>query len=376
MPGSAGTTLKLSSWTEQANTEAQGLSSDASYLGSNVGPVAPSATNQVEGQQLLAIQNQANHDIIANLGPTEFQTSDPPSDTNSLSTATLGGNINVMLDTGTLDTAIQQQININSFVFPAKSTIGNLDSTQDPATIVVLDANNQIRYQTNKFLLTSLSKAHQERFQVIETFGDPSFLFFNARAKMYTLQGILMDSDYLFTGDTATGTTSQSSVDNLNDKKAARYQWAQAFQEFYTDNLRATMLKENNYVAALYVNNSIIKGYPLSLTMGKESTSMPDAVTFQMTWVIVNDLLLRSTASRYLYDQGKSLDSTFSQAFADWNAALTHYDNIKTALQNAPTLAAQASYQALLANAGKVITATMNALQVLIAQRTDPNGND
>ena len=69
-------------------------------------------------------------------------------------------------------------------------------------------------------------------------------------------------------------------------------------------------------------------------------------------------------------------DSTFSQAFADWNAALTHYDNIKTALQNAPTLAAQASYQALLANAGKVITATMNALQVLIAQRTDPNGND
>lgn len=262
-----------------------------------------------------------------------YRSSNPPYSTQILADGTAGEDRGLkIMSAGNL--FIGTNPSTEGFKFPQKETATGFLSVQDPATIVILDKDNRIQFQTNKFLLTSLSKAYQERFQVIETFGKPTVMFFNDRTKMYTLDGLLFDADFmaqktpptLFNGADTTTPKAKQAQQSILDKKNARYQWAQALQEFYTNHLRATKLKEKNFTAAIYVNNSIIKGYPLSLTLGKESSQMPDTVNFRMVWVINDDFSIKGKNVEYLYDGGTSLNNEFKLAFANFQSAVDNYN--------------------------------------------------
>ena len=280
----------------------------------------------------------------------------------------------IMFTGATSEVTILQAISGGSFNFPEKDTVAGYDSVENPATIVILNASNQIMYQTNKFILTALSKAQQERYQIIETFGDPTVYFFNDRTKMYTLQGLLVDSDYKFNANDPepNSDASNQAQQTFYDQVAAKYQWAQAFQDFYTNFLRATRLKSKNYIAAIFVDNCIIKGYPLTLTMGKESSNMPDMVTFQMVWVIDEDTLLRADTASFLWNGGSQINKEFQQAYANWLTALNAYTAAWSTYTDGSLTNAEAKIASTtMAAANKALSTAESEVQSLITPKNN-----
>ena len=184
-------------------------------------------------------------------------------------------------------------INGTSYMF-FKDPAVNMATFETPSTLMVLNnSSSKLLFQTNKFLLQNITKPQQEKFQIIETFGDPHVFFYGTRAKVYTFQGVLLDGFYKTTPDSYS-----SDVANRNSN---RNMWATAFQNFYETQLRGTKLKDNGNIAAFYVNGWLIKGYPINLTIMKEANQLPDAVNFQMTMVIDQEILLHAKDTQQLW---------------------------------------------------------------------------
>ena len=205
----------------------------------------------------------------------------------------------------------------------------NIVSHETPSVIMILDKKtSKITYQTNKFLLQSITKPQQEKFQVIETFGKPHLYFYGERARVYNIQGILMDAFYDHLPEEDTVTVGNSRASNLS----YRNQWALGFQNFYNNRLRGTKLKDAGAIAALYVNGWLVKGYPISLSIMKESNTLPDAVTFQMSWVIESELLLNSAKTESNYAASKD-GGQLVALMNEKSALLTRYQALVTKLQ-------------------------------------------
>jgi hypothetical protein len=219
--------------------------------------------------------------------------------------------------------------NMNN-IFPFKDN--NLASTEIevPTTILVLEKETRkILLQTNKFLLQTISKPRQERFQIIETFGDPSVYFYGDRTRVYTIQGLLMDAENAPELGMDVKTAAQ-------ERAKGKYYWATAFQDFYENFLTGTKLKSAvpPRVAVLYVNNSFIEGYPIQLVVSKESMNMPQAASFQMTWVIEKETLLTQKFAEHLYMNNRITETTaaaintyitaaanYEKAYKEWNTS-------------------------------------------------------
>ena len=214
-------------------------------------------------------------------------------------------------------------------IFPFKDNQLALTDSEVPTTIIVMNkASSEIQYQTNKFILQSISKPNQERFQIIETFGDPSLFFYGPRTPVYTIQGLLLDGEDPAYVDMDTPATA------ADERKKGKYYWATAFQDLYTRYMRGTMLKQNGQIAALYINNWFIKGYPVHLVINKDSGTIPQAVSFQMTWVIEKESLLREREAGWLYKNnkiGKLSASALNEYLVAMQAYTKAYDNWKIA---------------------------------------------
>jgi hypothetical protein len=170
----------------------------------------------------------------------------------------------------------------------------NIVSHETPSTLMIMGKqDSKLWFQTNKFLLQSITKPQQEKFQVIETFGKSHVYFYGERTRVYTIQGVLLDAYF----DSEPVSVTDSSYKNM---------WTLGFQNFYDTELRGTRLIEENRIAALYVNGWLIKGYPISLTIMKEANQLPDATTFQMTWVIESELLLNAGRTKDAYSTNKA----------------------------------------------------------------------
>lgn len=205
----------------------------------------------------------------------------------------------------------------------------NIVSMETPAAIMILSkTDNSIQYQTNKFFLQTITKPRQEKFQIIETFGKPHLYFYGERTAVYNIQGILVDAFYESTPQPVT-TTAPTTTPDL----AYRNQWATGFQNFYRNRLRGSQLNKTNSVAALYVNGWLIKGYPINLTIMKESQSMPDAVSFQMSWVIVDEVLLHAAQTDNYYKALKDSDQLVA-LFNKKSKLLMQYSDIQTKIND------------------------------------------
>lgn len=214
-----------------------------------------------------------------------------------------------------------------STIFPFKDNSLAITDIEVPTTILVLSkGSGQIQLQTNRFILQSISKPSQERFQIIETFGDPAVYFYGDRTKVYTLQGLLVDAeDPLQVNNTGTGTPEQQ-------RSKGKYYWATAFQDLYENHLRGTILTQRSQIAAIYVNNWFIKGYPVQLVINKESANTPQLASFQMTWVIEKESLLSATNAEWLY-RNNTLKGEAAQALNAYLDALVKYDDAYLAWQ-------------------------------------------
>lgn len=207
-----------------------------------------------------------------------------------------------------------------------KRTLSDVIPVENPTTILVLDkASSALQWQTNKFILQQISKPMQERFQLVETFDDPALFFFGEKAKIYTIQGVLLDADY--------GTGPDRTDKEI--KRKNKNQWTQAMQDFYERHLRGTRLLEEGNIAALYINNWYIKGYPFAFNISKESTSMPDGATFHMSWVITDETLLRATKQGnidYLY-KGVQLNAALTDLYNKLNSKLQEWSDYERKLK-------------------------------------------
>jgi len=94
-----------------------------------------------------------------------------------------------------LSTAINFGGSLGTLSFPFKRPIESLCPINTPATILILsDPGSKIQYSTNKFILQSITKPHNEKVQIMETFSNSHLFFFGERTKIYTMQGVVLDA--------------------------------------------------------------------------------------------------------------------------------------------------------------------------------------
>lgn len=219
--------------------------------------------------------------------------------------------------------------------------LGDMDNA--PAVMFVIDRNMTTKALTNKFLLTSVQESRQEKSQIIETFGLPSFYFFGERTKVYHFAGSLLETD------------AQVSTSFKN-----RYLWASSLTELYDKMLRGTKLAELNYEAVLVYKNYRLYGYPINLNL-KHDANAPKTAGFSFSMIVRKQEFINDEGISGLYkiEQFGSTDAK-RQELKDVSEEL---DEIKEALVN--------QKEAFLEELGTYLGAIHPAVETLFHIRKD-----
>ena len=137
--------------------------------------------------------------------------------------------------------------------FPALITVTKKDVVSKEA-----DLEEKVEEaSTDHFLLQGVAMPDTEKFQIIETFGEPTVLFFDRRARIYQFSGTL-----------------------LNAKNVL---WRDEFYHIYDQYLRGTKIAENNYRMLLTFDEIMLEGALLNLQIGQQSDQpMGVSMSFQM----------------------------------------------------------------------------------------------
>lgn len=117
-----------------------------------------------------------------------------------------------------------------------------------------------LSYFYTNFVVQEVSESREEKFQVLETFGDPFGFFFGERPRMLQVQGILVDS--------------------------LDFNWRSEWWANYDTSLRGTRLVEQGARVYFTVNTTIVEGYLLSssTTMrAKDQHTVPFNFTMWVT---------------------------------------------------------------------------------------------
>jgi hypothetical protein len=138
-------------------------------------------------------------------------------------------------------------------------------------------------FGTNQFLLTSLKENRNERVQILETFGSPSFYFFDERTKVYNIAGILLEAAPL--NNSHLITVGENS--DFSKMRQVSKEWVGGFQEFWDTQLRGSKLAEQKRIAVLVFGNDLMYGYPISFGMTKTSNT-PNHRLFNMTMIVTD----------------------------------------------------------------------------------------
>jgi len=99
--------------------------------------------------------------------------------------------------------------------------------------------------RNSNFLITSVSEMRQEKYQIMETFGNPFIFFFGQRPMIFQYTGILLDS--------------------------ADFQWKNEFWENYETVLRGTRLVEADARVHITYGDVLVEGYILDAKAGQSS---------------------------------------------------------------------------------------------------------
>jgi hypothetical protein len=130
-----------------------------------------------------------------------------------------------------------------------------------------------------KFLLESVQESHQERSQIVETFGDFYVFFFGERPPIYSFSGTLVNSQYI--------------------------NWVQDFHFYYENFLRGTKSVENNARIVLTYGGRQVEGFILnSQTSTNAQTDNGAQFSFQLL-VIDRKILKLSADFGLIEDNGR-----------------------------------------------------------------------
>jgi len=176
-----------------------------------------------------------------------------------------------------------------------KQPISGVSPIHFPATIMIRSINPNVKkidLQTNKFIITNITKPRMERFQIVETFGASALYFFNERTKVYTFSGEVADAFF-------------------DGAPKEKYLWGQMLQSLYNDHLRATLLAERQRIAILSADRMMLQGYPVQLNISK-TADRHNLMSFQMTWIVTKEILMDRNKIREAYD------SPMQDGYANW----------------------------------------------------------
>lgn len=134
------------------------------------------------------------------------------------------------------------------------------------AYIYILEANNTIKYSTNKFYLTGMQFSYKERAQLLDTFQGENISFFGESVKVYNFTGLAVDYA-------------------SSSKPYSKFFHQSSLIDFYNNYLRGTLLVKSGGIAVLKVLNHLIYGYPLNLNVTYDA-NLDKLAQFQMSWVI------------------------------------------------------------------------------------------
>jgi len=126
-----------------------------------------------------------------------------------------------------------------------------------------MHADNNLIFE--EFLLQNTQEVAQEKYQLVETFGETVGFFFGSRPKVYTYSGTLL---------------------NTND-----YPWRDNWKDFYEKHLRGTRCVEGQKRAYLTYDFVLREGYILSMGMS-DNAAVPNNLNFNFTMFITREVSL------------------------------------------------------------------------------------
>lgn len=145
---------------------------------------------------------------------------------------------------------------------------GIVQTKETYATLEIVEAGKLNSVEGDKFeefLLQSSQEATQEKYQLVETFGETVGFFFGSRPKVYQYSGTLMNTD--------------------------DYPWRDNWKEYYEQKLRGTKLVEAKKRAYLTYDYVLREGYILSFNMA-ENAAMPNSLDFSFSMFITKEVNL------------------------------------------------------------------------------------
>lgn len=138
-----------------------------------------------------------------------------------------------------------------------------LKNTED--YVASLTDDNLLAYETDHFLLQSVARPDQEKFQIHETFGERSIVFYDRRVRIYQFQGILY---------------------NANNVR-----WRDEFISAYENYFRGTKVAENNYRMLLTFDEIMLEGALINMDIVQMSEE-PNSVRLSFGMYVKNEILL------------------------------------------------------------------------------------
>lgn len=133
------------------------------------------------------------------------------------------------------------------------------------ATLQLVEAGKleaEPKYTFEEFLLQQVQEAAQEKYQLVETFGETVGFFFGARPKVYSYSGTLMNTE--------------------------DYPWRDNWKRFYETKLRGTKLVEQKRRAYLTYDYVLREGYILSMSMS-DMSAKNNSVDFSFVMFITKE---------------------------------------------------------------------------------------
>lgn len=147
-----------------------------------------------------------------------------------------------------------------------------------------------LSYFYTNFVVQEVTESREEKFQLLETFGDPFGFFFGERPRMLRVTGILVDS--------------------------LDFNWRAEWWANYDTNLRGTKLVEQGARVYFTVNTTIVEGYLINSQTTQRATDQ-HTVPFSFTmWVTGYRDISHIGITEFQYPS----ISTESEAW-DWNSA-------------------------------------------------------
>ena len=182
--------------------------------------------------------------------------------------------------------------------------------SQAPAVLRIVDGS-VTKFLTNRFYLTGVQEAREEKTQIIETFGVPSFNFFGEKTRIYNFSGQMLE------GKAQTYT---------KNKYKHKYLWASSFLDLYEKHLRGTKLAENGYEAILTFKNTRLYGFILNVNM-IQNASNPLTSQFSFSMIVRKQENILGSGDdgtlEALYSVTQWVKSdTLVKQLAKWNASI------------------------------------------------------